>query len=203
MFKHIKIKLSALIIAIIVFGILFSTVATTLFFGIFYEKSMFNSAYVSSRQSVLQANETVSNYVSSIKSKLDNLCMETDNCNDSSSLQNAISTASRLEEDIYCVMIYDMQGNLLLNGNDSDEKVKENLTNLSFDKSVYSNLKDGYAISQPHVNTLYENKYPWVVTIAKKEYSNLFSQQVFVSIDFKFSSIAKYIDKVSIGQRGY
>ena len=90
MFKHIKIKLSALIIAIIVFGILFSTVATTLFFGIFYEKSMFNSAYVSSRQSVLQANETVSNYVSSIKSKLDNLCMETDNCNDSSSLQNAI-----------------------------------------------------------------------------------------------------------------
>ena len=203
MFKHIKIKLSALIIAIIVFGILFSTVATTLFFGIFYEKSMFNSAYVSSRQSVLQANETVSNYVSSIKSKLDNLCMETDNCNDSSSLQNAISTASRLEEDIYCVMIYDMQDNLLLNGNDSDEKVKENLTNLSFDKSVYSNLKDGYAISQPHVNTLYENKYPWVVTIAKKEYSNLFSQQVFVSIDFKFSSIAKYIDKVSIGQRGY
>ena len=62
---------------------------------------------------------------------------------------------------------------------------------------------EGFAITQPHVNTLYKNKYPWVVTIAKKEYSNLFSQQVFVAIDFKFSSIAKYIDKVSIGQRGY
>ena len=48
-----------------------------------------------------------------------------------------------------------------------------------------------------------ENKYPWVVTIAKKEYSNLYARQVFVAIDFKFSSIAKYIDKVSIGQRGY
>lgn len=203
MFKHNKIKLSVLIIAIVVFGVIFATLASTLFFGVFYEKSMFNSAYVSSKQSVSQANETVSNYVSSIKNKLDNLCVETDNLTDTSSLQNTISTASKLEDDIYCVMIYDMQGNLLSNSNGESEKVKAHATNLSFDKSLYSNLKDGYAISQPHVNTLYKNKYPWVVTIAKKEYSNLFSKQVFVAIDFKFSSIAKYIDKVSIGQRGY
>lgn len=203
MFKHNKIKLSVLIIAIVVFGVIFATLASTLFFGVFYEKSMFNSAYVSSKQSVSQANETVSNYVSSIKNKLDNLCIETDNLTDTSSLQNTISTASKLEDDIYCVMIYDMQGNLLSNSNGESEKVKAHATNLSFDKSLYSNLKDGYAISQPHVNTLYKNKYPWVVTIAKKEYSNLFSKQVFVAIDFKFSSIAKYIDKVSIGQRGY
>ncbi len=203
MFKHNKIKLSVLIIAIVVFGVIFSTLASTLFFGVFYEKSMFNSAYFSSKQSVLQANETVSNYVSSIKNKLDNLCKETDDCVDKSSLKSAVSTAARLEEDIYCVMIYDMQGNLLLDGNVNKENVKNNPTNLSYDKSVFSNLKDGYVITQPHVNTLYENKYPWVVTIAKKEYSNLFSQQVFVAIDFKFSSIAKYIDKLSIGQRGY
>ncbi len=203
MFKHNKIKLSVLIIAVVVFGVIFSTLASTLLFGVFYENSMFDSAYVSSDQSVSQANETVSNYVSSIKSKLDNLCRETDHCTDTASLKKAIATASRLEEDIYCVMIYDMQGNLLADGNDDDEKVKDNPTNLSFDKSVFSNLKDGYAITQPHVNTLYKNQYPWVVTIAKKEYSNLFSRQVFVAIDFKFSSIAKYIDKVSIGQRGY
>lgn len=203
MFKRNKAKLSALIIAIVVFGVMFSTIASTLFFGIFYEKSMFNAVFVSSKQSVSQANETVSNYISSVKSKLDNLCVETDSCKDTYSLQKTISTASRLEDDIYCVMVYDMQGRLLLDGNDNDDKVKEGCTNLSFDKSIYSNLKDGYAISQPHVNTLYEGKYPWVVTIAKKEYSNLFSQQVFVAVDFRFSSIAKYIDKVSIGQRGY
>ena len=203
MFKRNKIKLSVLIIAIVVFGVIFSTLASTLFFGIFYKNSMFDSAYVSSRQAVSQANETVSNYVSSIKNKLDNLCDEMNNCTDTSSLQNAISTASRLEEDIYCVMLYDMQGNLLLDGNDNNDKVKSNPTNLSFDKAAFSGLTDGYAITQPHVNTIYENKYPWVVTIAKKEYSNLYARQVFVVIDFKFSSIAKYIDKVSIGQRGY
>lgn len=203
MFKHSKTKLSVLIIAIVIFGVIFSTLASTLFFSLSYKNSMFSSAYVTSKQSVAQADETVSNYIFSIKSKLDNLCIETDKCTDAASLQKVISTASRLEDDIYCVSVYDMQGNVLSNGNDTDENIKNGLTDLSFDKSVYSNLKDGYAISQPHVNTLYQNKYPWVVTIAKKEYSNLFSQQVFVAIDFKFSSIAKYIDKVSIGQRGY
>lgn len=203
MFKHSKTKLSVLIIAIVIFGVIFSTLASTLFFSVFYKNSMFSSAYVTSKQSVAQADETVSNYIFSIKSKLDNLCIETDKCTDAASLQKVISTASRLEDDIYCVSVYDIQGNVLSNGNDTDENIKDGLTDLSFDKSVYSNLKDGYAISQPHVNTLYQNKYPWVVTIAKKEYSNLFSQQVFVAIDFKFSSIAKYIDKVSIGQRGY
>lgn len=203
MFKHNKIKLSALIITTVVIGIIFSTLVSTLFFGIFYEKSMFNSAYVSSRQAVFQAGETVSNYVLSMKNRLDSLCNETSNLKSNEELQNVAASASKFENDIYCVMIYDMQGNLLSNGNAGGEKVKENATNLSFDKSLYSNLKDGYAISQPHVNTLYQNSYPWVVTIAKKEYSNLFSQQVFVAIDFKFSSIAKYINKVSIGQRGY
>lgn len=203
MFKHSKTKLSVLIIAIVIFGVIFSTLASTLFFSVSYKNSMFSSAYVTSKQSVAQADETVSNYIFSIKSKLDNLCVETDKCTDAASLQKVISTASRLEDDIYCVSVYDMQGNVLSNGNDTDENIKDGLTDLSFDKSVYSNLKDGYAISQPHVNTLYQNKYPWVVTIAKKEYLNLFSQQVFVAIDFKFSSIAKYIDKVSIGQRGY
>lgn len=203
MFKHSKTKLSVLIIAIVIFGVIFSTLASTLFFSVSYKNSMFSSAYVTSKQSVAQADETVSNYIFSIKSKLDNLCIETDKCTDAASLQKLISTASRLEDDIYCVSVYDMQGNVLSNGNNTDENIKDGLTDLSFDKSVYSNLKDGYAISQPHVNTLYQNKYPWVVTIAKKEYSNLFSQQVFVAIDFKFSSIAKYIDKVSIGQRGY
>lgn len=203
MFKHSKTKLSVLIIAIVIFGVIFSTLASTLFFSVSYKNSMFSSAYVTSKQSVAQADETVSNYIFSIKSKLDNLCIETDKCTDAASLQKVISTAARLEDDIYCVSVYDMQGNVLSNGNNTDENIKDGLTDLSFDKSVYSNLKDGYAISQPHVNTLYQNKYPWVVTIAKKEYSNLFSQQVFVAIDFKFSSIAKYIDKVSIGQRGY
>ena len=45
-FKRAGIKLSTLIIAIVVFGVMFSTVGATLLFGVFYERTMFNSAYV-------------------------------------------------------------------------------------------------------------------------------------------------------------
>lgn len=168
-FKRAGIKLSTLIIAIVVFGVMFSTVGATLLFGVFYERTMFNSAYVSSKQSVSQANGTVSNYISSIKNKLDNLCDEADSCDSLQSLEKVVSTAARLEDDIYCVTIYDTDGNILLTENDSGDIAKKNATDLSFDKSIFSNLKDGYAITQPHVDTLYENKYPWVVTIAKKK----------------------------------
>ena len=203
MLKHARIKLSTLIIAVVVFGVLFSTVGATLLFGVFYQRTMFNSAYVASKQSVSQTNATVSNYISSIKNKLDNLCNEVDSCDSLQSLKNAVSTAARLEDDIYCVTVYDTHGNILLTENDSGDTAKENATDLSFDKSLFPNLKDGYLITQPHVDTLYKNKYPWVVTIAKKKYSDLFQKQVFVAVNFEFMSIAKYIDRISIGQRGY
>ena len=97
-FKRAGIKLSTLIIAIVVFGVMFSTVGATLLFGVFYERTMFNSAYVSSKQSVSQANGTVSNYISSIKNKLDNLCDEADSCDSLQSLEKVVSTAARLED---------------------------------------------------------------------------------------------------------
>lgn len=86
---------------------------------------MFNSAYVSSKQSVSQANGTVSNYISSIKNKLDNLCGEADSCDSLQSLEKVVSTAARLEDDIYCVTIYDTDGNILLTENDSGDIAKK------------------------------------------------------------------------------
>ena len=144
-FKRAGIKLSTLIIAIVVFGVMFSTVGATLLFGVFYERTMFNSAYVSSKQSVSQANGTVSNYISSIKNKLDNLCDEADSCDSLQSLEKVVSTAARLEDDIYCVTIYDTDGNILLTENDSGDIAKKNATDLSFDKSIFSSLCDNPA----------------------------------------------------------
>lgn len=77
-------------------------------------------------------------------------------------------------------MLYDMQ-TVLLDGNDNNDKVKSNPTNLSFDKAAFSDLLTDTRITQPHVNTIYENKYPWVVTIAK-EYSNLYARQVLLRL---------------------
>jgi len=203
MTKAKAIKLSPLMIAITMVGVLVASVATTLLFGIFYERAMFETASTSSRQAVSQANSTVSNYISSVKIKLENLCAEVNVCPDEKTLQDMVSVAARLEDDIISVMIYDREGNLLAEGEADGRQLKETYTNLSFNKALFEASGGGYTLMQPHIQTLYQNHYPWVVTIARREYSNLFKQQVYVAIDFNFSEIAKYINQISIGQHGY
>lgn len=203
MLKHARIKLSTLIIAVVVFGVLFSTVGATLLFGVFYQRTMFNSAYVASKQSVSQTNATVSNYISSIKNKLDNLCNEVDSCDSLQSLKKRSLDrgAARGRYILRDGLRYARQHSLNRERQRRHRKGERHRPIL--DKSLFPNLKDGYLITQPHVDTLYKNKYPWVVTIAKKKYSDLFQKQVFVAVNFEFMSIAKYIDRISIGQRGY
>ncbi len=56
-------------------------------------------------------------------------------------------------------------------------------------------------MTAPHVETIFESYYPWVVTMTAP-----LSQQgeaAWVSLDLSFSSISSYINNVSIGQRGY
>ena len=203
MFKYKKTKLSPLIIAVVVCGILFSVFASTVFFGMFHQKLMINSAAVSSKQTVSQADVAVSGYMSSIKKKLNNLCDEANSCESEKELQSVLSTSARLEDDVYSVMIYDDDGRLLLYGNETNDKAKDSATDILLDKADFFAAASGFAVTDPHVNAMYRNKYPWVVTIARQEYSSLFKQQVYVAVDYKFSQIATYIDNISIGQRGY
>ncbi len=203
MFKYKKTKLSPLIIAVVVCGILFSVFASTVFFGMFHQKLMINSAAVSSKQTVSQADIAVSGYMSSIKKKLNNLCDEANNCESEKELQSVLSTSARLEDDIYSVMIYDDSGNLLLYGNENNDKAKDKALDRRLNMSEFFVASNGFTVTDPHVNAMYKDRYPWVVSIAKQEYSSLFKEQVYVVVDYKFSQIATYIDNISIGQRGY
>ena len=99
-------------------------------------------------------------------------------------------------------MIYDSNGKLLACGTENG-KIKDNIErNLSFDRELFENA-DGFAVSSPHVQNLFQEEYPWVVTIAVKEKNALFGGDIYIAIDFKFSEIAKYIDNVGIGTVSY
>ena len=56
-------------------------------------------------------------------------------------------------------------------------------------------------MSAPHVESIFEGYYPWVVTMTAPLPQN--SSAAWVSLDLSFSSISTYINNVSIGQRGY
>ena len=103
--------------------------------------------------------------------------------------------------DIVAITTYDDEGTLLdcwSNG----QKLKENcIRNLSYTPELIEN-GELLNISKPHVETLFVDYYPWVVTISQYM-ENAKGESIQVAMDIQFSNIAQYIDNVGIGQHGY
>ena len=59
----------------------------------------------------------------------------------------------------------------------------------------------GSFMTAPHVETIFEGYYPWVVTMTAPLEGG--GEAAWVSLDLSFSGISSYIKNVSIGQRGY
>ena len=56
-------------------------------------------------------------------------------------------------------------------------------------------------MTAPHVESIFENYYPWVVTMTAPLAPG--EEAAWVSLDLSFASISSYINNVGIGQRGY
>lgn len=98
--------------------------------------------------------------------------------------------------------MYDHEGNILICTGSGNTLKKEIYKDLSFDKALFEGAAD-FALSEPHVQTLFDGVYPWVVTLAIRTDRPVFGSGTYVAIDFSFSEIAKYIDKVGVGRHGY
>src|SRR5699024_10288764 len=82
-----------------------------------------------------------------------------------------------------------------------DREPKDNiLQNLSFDLEK-AQASQGPYMSAPHVESIFEGYYPWVVTMTSRLPQD--GSAAWFSLDLSFSSISSYINNVSIGQRGY
>lgn len=113
-----------------------------------------------------------------------------------------LRTVMELNSDIVSITTYDEQGQLLFYTADGSWELKNygDQPNLSFDTSVFDSEEE-YYISPPHVNNLFVQNYPWVVTFTMPIQGN--DRLLYVAMDIEFSKISQYIDKISIGDRGY
>ena len=75
------------------------------------------------------------------------------------------------------------------------------LKKLSFDLERARRTASPY-MTAPHVVTMFESYYPWVVTMTEP-LSGQGGGAAWVSLDLSFSGISSYINNISIGQRGY
>ncbi len=200
--RHSLSRLMVLVISGVVAAV---SAMIMLIYAAVYNRTLIQNAMVNSEQTVTQVEVTVDNYLSGMKESLDIICAELA-ADTAAEGDGVIELAAKLRNDVAAVMIYGADGRLLNYGAPAGDvlpELKKDLTrNLSFSPS-FADAGDGYAVTAPHVQNLFAESYPWVVTIARQETLPQYGGEVYVAMDFRFSSIASYVDGVGVGQHGY
>ena len=193
-----RLSLSAIMTALVVAIVLFATFLALIIFIELYQNSMEQNAIISSEQAVVQVQNTITNYTKDIQEVMD--MIENNIRIDEKSKNEYFYNLLNIRSDIVAITAYDEAGSMdrcWANDYMLKDRVMKNLSYVS-----YENEDGKLHISSPHVESLFVNNYPWVVTItqimqdAKRE-------DVQVALDIRFSNIANYVDEVGIGQHGY
>ena len=163
-----------------------------------YRVAMVRSARTSTAQAVAQVSNTVGSYLQD---------MEQATAQVEAAMEEAPERRDELlaafltfRPDVAAVTTYSAEGALLNCWSLEGEPRRDILQNLSFDL-VAAQAADGPYMTAPHVESIFENYYPWVVTMTAPLSGE--GEAAWVSLDLSFSSISSYISNVGIGQRGY
>ena len=200
--KRFSLSLSALTVICVIVASLAAVSSCIAIFASVYSRSLMRDAKVNSEQTVQQTAIAVNNNLEAMKNKLTavrNILYESKEPDDFRSKTEALT---KIQNDIFAVTVYDHEGNILSCTGSGNTLKKETYKDLSFDKALFEGAAD-FALSEPHVQTLFDGVYPWVVTLAIRTDRPVFGGGTYVAIDFSFSEIAKYIDKVGVGRHGY
>ena len=163
-----------------------------------YRAAVVQSARTSSAQAVSQVVGTVSNYVQNLEGTINDVMAEMDTPEESrDAYLNAWLNA---RSEVVAVTTYDSEGNLQDCWALEHTPRSEILKNLSFNLSMAQWYTEGY-ISSPHVESIFEGYYPWVVTVVRPMPQG--SSASWVAVDVRFSGLGASINGVGIGQHGY
>ena len=163
-----------------------------------YRSATIQSAKTSSEQAVAQVSNTVGNYfkdMNQVMSLLKSFLSVDENIEENR--DDFFSAFLQMRPDVVAVSTYARNGKLLSCWA-TDRSANPNfITNMSYDSS----LRTGNSFSAPHVETIFEGYYPWVVTMSSllNTTDGIYS----VALDLSFSSISSYINNVGIGSHGY
>ncbi len=192
-----RISLTAIMtaaIVIIVFFVCF--VSLGIYFRI-YRDSIELNAVTGGEQAVAQVQVMVDQYMEDID-EIMGMIRENMKKNDRNEF---LPNLFRIRSDVVAITVYDSRGDMTQCWLSEESRQKERvLKNLSYMELPEDS--DELYISEPHVESLTENFYPWVVTIAQRM-QNSHGDSVQVCMDIRFSQIANYLDNVGIGQHGY
>ena len=158
---------------------------------------MEENAVTNSEQSVVQVMNTIESYTDGMKDDMELICRALQSDNEEQ--EAFISSLVTIRSDVVAVTTYNAEGGMESCWSDgltmkSGESVNLSQGIIQEDEKIH--------LSQPHVESLFENYYPWVVT-AYRTINGRNGELIQVSMDLRFSGIANYVDDVGIGKHGY
>ncbi|MDO4554728.1 MAG: sensor histidine kinase [Lachnospiraceae bacterium] len=194
----IRLSLSALFTILVTALVTFTLSIAVIIFVNIYQNLVEENAVTISEQAVVQAKNTVTNYTEDMSDVMD---MITENIGgDSQNVTRNLYNIFDARNELIAVTIYNQKGKRLnswAKGKIYKETISEDLTYMDI-----SEADDSLHISSPHVESMFQNDYPWVVTLGRNVATKQYGK-VLVCMDIRFSQIASYIDDVGIGNHGY
>lgn len=163
-----------------------------------YRSAMVQSARTSSSQAVSQVSNTVGSYLRDMGQAME--LVEQSVSESGESRDWLLAAFLKYRPDVVGVTSYSAGGELLDCWSPGREPRENIFQNLSFDLGAARESEGAY-MTAPHVETIFEGYYPWVVTMTAPLEGG--GEAAWVSLDISFSSISSYLKNVSIGQRGY
>ena len=165
-------------------------------FARMYRNSVEQNAITNSNQVVTQVENMISNYIDDMSGIMEmvQLNMNAENEVRNDFFQNLLN----IRKDVEAVTVHSGDGGMIAcwsKGNTLKEHIRNNQS--------YTKLEnDDLFISAPHVQNIFKEYYPWVVTFSQriKSDDDAYAQ---VSMDIRFANIASYVDTVGIGTHGY
>ena len=165
-------------------------------FAQMYRNSVEQNAITNSNQVVTQVENMIADYIDDMSGIMEmvrvNMNAEDEERNDF--FQNLLY----IRKDVEAITVHTRDRGMIACWSKGN-KLKEHIRN---NQSYIKLENDDLFISAPHVQNIFVDYYPWVVTFSQKIKSDG-DDHTQVSMDIRFANIASYVDTVGIGTHGY
>ncbi len=194
--------LSFLTIISIVMATALAVTFSIVIFASVYSNALSDNAVVNANQTVKQAAVAVDNALDSMRSQLETISRLINEKGQETTLKSLVDTVVSVRKDILAVTVYGENGEIVFCAGGEYPLKEKVYKDLSFDKALFDASPE-FSVSAPHVQSIFEGNYPWVVTVAKRTEEAVVGNGRYVTVDFSFNPLAEYIDRVGVGQHGY
>ncbi len=191
-----SISLSSVMTGLVVCLVSIAFICGVSIFTNIYYNSVEQNAITNSEQVVSQIENMISSYIDDMGQAMDMVCVNIYSSDEDR--DDFFNSLIHIRNDVEAITVHSKDGELINYWSDGYELKDRVDNNLSYYE--FSNAR--LFVSTPHVENLFKNYYPWVVTFSRKMYVNE-REMTQVSMDIRFSNIAKYVDAAGIGTHGY